>query len=63
MPDDDDMAYLEYRSSKSSNNSGNSNHLKIVWKLLNNISGKHDIKELQKTATLGTVHILQKTLM
>jgi len=27
---------------------------------LNNIPGKYDIKELEKTATLGTEHILRK---
>jgi len=27
-----------------------------------NISGKHEIKELQKTATLDTAHILRKVL-
>jgi hypothetical protein len=30
---------------------------------LNNIIGKHDIKELQKTAILGTAHVFQKVLM
>jgi hypothetical protein len=28
-----------------------------------NISGKHEITELQKTAILGTAHILRKVLM
>jgi hypothetical protein len=28
-----------------------------------NILGKHEIKELQKTATLGTAHILRKLLI
>jgi len=28
-----------------------------------NISGKHEVKELQKTAILGTAHILRKVLM
>jgi hypothetical protein len=28
-----------------------------------NIPRKHDIKELQKTAIVGSVHILQKVLM
>jgi len=28
-----------------------------------NIPGKHEIKDLQKTAILGTVHILQKVLV
>jgi len=31
-------------------------------KYLNNIPGKHDTKELKKTAILGTAHILQKVL-
>jgi hypothetical protein len=30
---------------------------------LSSIPGKHDIKELQKTAILGTAHILWKVLM
>jgi hypothetical protein len=30
---------------------------------LSNIPGKHKIKEPQKTAVLGTAHILQKLLM
>jgi hypothetical protein len=30
---------------------------------LSNIPGKHEIKELQKTATLGTIHILREVLM
>jgi len=28
-----------------------------------NISGKHEIKELQKTAILGPVHLIRKVLM
>jgi hypothetical protein len=28
-----------------------------------NIPGKHEIKELQKTAILGTAHLLRKVLM
>ena len=32
-------------------------------KYVSNISGKHEVKELQKTAILGTAHILQKVLM
>jgi hypothetical protein len=30
---------------------------------LSNIPGKHEIKELQKTATLGTAYMLRKVLM
>jgi hypothetical protein len=28
-----------------------------------NLPGKHEIKEIQKTAILGTAHILRKVLM
>jgi hypothetical protein len=36
---------------------------KSFRKYLSSIPGKHDIKELQKTAILGTAHVLQKVLM
>jgi hypothetical protein len=36
---------------------------KSVRKYLSSIPGKHDIKELQKTAILDTAHILRKVLM
>jgi hypothetical protein len=36
---------------------------KSFRKYLSNIPGKHDIKELQKTAVLGTAHMLRKVLM
>jgi hypothetical protein len=36
---------------------------KSFRKYLSNVPGKHDIKELQKTAILGTAHILRKVLM
>jgi hypothetical protein len=35
---------------------------KSLRKYLSSIPGKHDIKELQKTAILGTEHILRKVL-
>ena len=31
-------------------------------KYVSNIRGKHEIKELQKTAILGTAHVLRKVL-
>jgi len=34
-----------------------------VRKYVSNIPGKHEVKELQKTAILGTAHILRKVLM
>ena len=30
---------------------------------MSNVPGKHEIKELQQTAILGTAHILQEVLM
>jgi hypothetical protein len=36
---------------------------KCFRKYLSSIPAKHDIKELQKTAILGTAHILRKVLM
>jgi len=32
-------------------------------KYVSNITGKHEVKELQKTAILGTAHILRIVLM
>jgi hypothetical protein len=36
---------------------------KSFRKYLRNIPGKHEIKELQKTAIVGTAHILREVLM
>jgi hypothetical protein len=36
---------------------------KSFRKYLSNVAGKHEVKELQKTAILGTAHILRKVLM
>jgi hypothetical protein len=36
---------------------------KSFTKYLKNLPGKHDIKELQKTAMLGRAHIHQEVLM
>ena len=36
---------------------------KSFRKYVNNIPGKHEVKELQKTAILDTAHILRKVLM
>ena len=35
---------------------------KSFRKYVNNIPGNHEVKELRKTAILGTAHILQKVL-
>jgi hypothetical protein len=36
---------------------------KFFRKYLSSIPGKNEVKELQKTAILGTAHTLQKVLM
>ena len=36
---------------------------KSFRKYVSNIPGKHEVKELQKTAILGTAHILLKVLI
>jgi len=36
---------------------------KIFRKYVSNIPGNHEVKELQKTAILGTAHMLRKVLM
>ena len=36
---------------------------KSFRKYMSNIPGKHEVKELQKTAILGTAHILWKVLI
>jgi hypothetical protein len=35
---------------------------KLFRKYVSNIPGNHEVKELQKTAILGTAHILRKVL-
>ena len=36
---------------------------KSFRKYVRNIAGNHEVKELKKTAILGTAHILRKVLM
>jgi len=36
---------------------------KSFRKYVSNIPGKHEVKELQKTAILGTAHIIRKVLI
>jgi hypothetical protein len=36
---------------------------KSFRKYLSNVPGKHEIKEIQKTAILGTAHVLRNVLM
>ena len=49
----------------TSNNRNDWDHFKIIQKIqISNIPGNHEVKELQKTAILGTAHIrvLRKVL-
>jgi hypothetical protein len=41
----------------------NWNHLRSFRKHLSDRPGKHEVKELLKTATFGTAHILRRVLM
>ena len=41
---------------------GNGTISKSFRKYISNIPGNHEVKELQKTAILGTAHILRKVL-
>jgi hypothetical protein len=41
---------------------GDYNYFKTIKKYLSNITGIHEIMELQKAAILGTAHILWKVL-
>ena len=45
------------------NNGGNWNISKSLRKYLSNIPVKREIKEIQKTALLGSAHILRELLM
>ena len=47
----------------TSNNRATGTISKSFRKYMSNIPGKHEVKEHQKTATLGTAHILRKVLM
>ena len=54
--DDDD-------DNNNNNNRANGTISKSFRKYVSNIPGNHEVKELQKTAILGTAHILRKVLM
>jgi len=58
----------------NNNNNNNNNVISVITgatgtisksfrKYVSNIPGKHEVKELQKTAILGKAHILRKVLM
>jgi len=51
------------KKSDTRNNRGDWNHFKITQTMPEQYTRKANFKELQKTATLGTAHILRKVLM
>jgi hypothetical protein len=74
-----DKRQQQQQQQHNNNNNNNNNNVKTKMtpviigktgsisksfrKYLSSIPGKHDIKELQKTAILGTAHILREVLM
>ena len=44
-------------------NRGDWDYFKVIQKIREQHTRKHEVKELQKTAILGTAHILRKVLM
>ena len=53
----------DYDDDNNNNNNNNNNISETFRKYVSNIPRNHDVKELQKTAILGTAHILRKVLM
>jgi len=47
----------------TSNNRGDWDCFKVIQKIREQNTRKHEVKELQKTAILGTAHMLRKVLM
>jgi hypothetical protein len=61
---DNISADVKYENkSGTSNINGDWNNFRIIQTNLSNVPGKHEIKELQKTAVLDTALILRKVLM
>jgi hypothetical protein len=52
-----------FTSANKYNNNNNNNNNREFRKYVSNIPGNHEVKELQKTAILGTAHILWIVLM
>jgi hypothetical protein len=72
----DSLYRLRYAGSYNNNNNNNNNNnvipviigatgtiSKSFRKYVSNIARKHEVKELHKTAILGTAHILRKVLV
>jgi hypothetical protein len=57
------MWNVKNKSDISSNSRGVWNHLKVIHKIPEQLTGKHEIKEMQKTAILGAAPKLREVLM
>jgi hypothetical protein len=53
---------VECKNKGDSSNNATGTVSKSFRKYVSNIPGNHEVKELQKTAILGTAHILRKVL-
>ena len=57
------IACDKFLHNNNNDNRASGTFSKSFRKYVSNIPGKHEVKELQKTAILGTAHILRKVLM
>jgi hypothetical protein len=53
---------MDDNNNNNNNNGATGTISKSFRKYVSNIPGNHEVRELQKTAILGTVHILRKVL-
>jgi len=56
------MMMILNNNNNNNNNWSDWDHFKSIRKYASNIPGNHDVREMQKTAILGTAHILRKVL-
>jgi translation elongation factor EF-Ts len=66
--EDVSFSFINNNNTNNNNNDYNNNTAtgtisKSIKKNVSNIPENHEVKELQKTAILGTAHILRKVLM
>jgi hypothetical protein len=54
---------MERKTKYDTSNKATGTISKSFRKYLSNVPGIHEVKELQKTAILGTAHTLRKVLM
>jgi hypothetical protein len=58
----EDVATLYSLLNNNNNDNDNNNVSKSFRKYVSSIPGNHEVRKLQKTAILGTAHILRKVL-